>query len=140
MTVQLFDSSSERGEQHVLSSSGVENEELYPPKVVQTVQALLTRPASTPPSLRQAALARATQIAERAPAPAAIPDDLAPYLDQVVSDANRTTEDQVQQLKDAGYSEDQIFELTLCAALGAGLARLNRGLAALQGGALQGGE
>src|SRR5262249_30982202 len=109
------------------------NEDLYPPKVVQTIQALRTRPASSPPTLRQAVLAHATQLAERAPATEALPEALTPYLDQVVVDAPRTTEAQVQQLRDAGYSEDQIFELTLCAALGAGLARLNRGLVALQG-------
>ena len=59
--------------------------------------------------------------------------ELTAYLDQVVFHAERTTEADVEQLKDRGYSEDQIFELTLCAALGSGLARLNRGLAALHG-------
>ena len=109
------------------------SEDLYPPKVVKTVQALLTRPAFSPPPLRQAVLARATKLAERVPSSETVPEDLAPYLDQVVFHAERTTDADVQQLKDKGYSEDQIFELTLCAALGAGLARLNRGLAALQG-------
>jgi alkylhydroperoxidase family enzyme len=105
----------------------------YPAKVVKTIQALLKRPASSPPALRQAVLARAEQLAEHAPAVEAIPAELTTYLDQVVFHAERTTEADVQQLKDKGYSEDQILELTLCAALGAGLARLNRGLAALQG-------
>jgi len=109
------------------------SEALYPPRVVKTIQALLNRPGASPPALRQAALARAEQLAERAPAVEAIPAELTTYLDQVVFHAERTTDADVQQLKDKGYSEDQIFELTLCAALGAGLARLNRGLAALQG-------
>ena len=39
----------------------------------------------------------------------------------------------VQQLKDAGYSEDAIFEITVTAAVGAGLHRLNTGLALLRG-------
>ena len=34
-------------------------------------------------------------------------------------------------LKSAGYSEDEVFELTLCAALGAALGRYERGVAAL---------
>lgn len=108
-------------------------EDLYPPNVVKAMQALLTRPASSPPALRQAVLARATQLAEHAISPETVPEDLTPYLDQVVFHAERTTDADVQELKDRGYSEDQLFELTLCAALGAGLARLNRGLAALQG-------
>jgi alkylhydroperoxidase family enzyme len=109
------------------------SEELYPPRVVKTMQALLTRPASTPSSLRQAVLARAAKLAEKAPSPEAVPADLTAYLDQVVVDAERTTDADVQGLKDHGYSEDQIFELTLCAAFGAGLARLERGLQALEG-------
>jgi hypothetical protein len=110
------------------------SEWLYPPKVRKTLQALLTRPASSLPSLRQAALARAQQLAERAPSPEAVPGELTAYLDQVVCHAERTTDGDVERLKERGYSEDQIFELTLCAALGAGLARLNRGLSALRGG------
>ena len=109
------------------------SEDLYPPNVAKAMRALLTSPGSSPPALRQAVLARATQLAEHAPSPETVPEDLTPYLDQVVFHAERTTDSDVQQLKERGYSEDQIFELTLCAALGAGLARLNRGLGALQG-------
>jgi alkylhydroperoxidase family enzyme len=104
-----------------------------PPRVVKTKHALLNQPGSTEPALRQAVLTRAEQLAERAPSPEPIPAELTAYLDQVVVDAERTTDSQIQGLKDNGYSEDQIFELTLCAALGAGLARLSRGLAALEG-------
>jgi len=109
------------------------SEDLYPPKVVKTIQALLNRPGASLPTLRQAVLARAEQLTERSPFVEEIPGELTAYLDQVVFHAERTTEAHVEQLKDRGYSEDQIFELTLCAALGSGLARLNRGLAALQG-------
>ena len=48
--------------------------------------------------------------------------------------AYRTTDQDIVALRTAGYSEDAIFEITLSAALGAGLARLERGLAALKGG------
>jgi hypothetical protein len=40
----------------------------------------------------------------------------------------------VASLRRAGYSEDAIFEITSSAALGAALGRLERGMAALQGG------
>jgi hypothetical protein len=36
-------------------------------------------------------------------------------------------------LRRAGYSEDAIFEITVSAALGAGMIRLERGLAAMKG-------
>jgi alkylhydroperoxidase family enzyme len=67
---------------------------------------------------------------------AAQPDRPAPpefdaYLDKVRNAAYRVTDADVQALKDAGYSEDEIFEQTVAAAVGAGLHRLERGLACL---------
>jgi alkylhydroperoxidase family enzyme len=59
------------------------------------------------------------------------PADFAPYLDKVRAHAYRVTDAEVQSLKDAGYSEDQIFEHTVSTAVAAGLARLEAGLAAL---------
>jgi alkylhydroperoxidase family enzyme len=59
------------------------------------------------------------------------PPDFALYLDKVRTHAYRVTDADVQALKDAGYSEDQIFEHTVSAAVGAGLARLEAGLGAL---------
>jgi alkylhydroperoxidase family enzyme len=59
------------------------------------------------------------------------PPDFATYLDKVRTQAYRVTDADVQALKDAGYSEDEIFELTVSAAVAAGLARLEAGLAAL---------
>jgi hypothetical protein len=40
----------------------------------------------------------------------------------------------LNEMKRAGYSEDEIFEITLSATLGPSLARLERGLALLDGG------
>ena len=59
------------------------------------------------------------------------PPDFATYLDKVRTLAYRVTDADVQALKDAGYSEDQIFEHTVSAAVAAGLARLEAGLASL---------
>ena len=59
------------------------------------------------------------------------PADFATYLDKVRTQAYRVTDADVQALKDAGYSEDQIFEHTVSAAVAAGLARLEAGLASL---------
>jgi alkylhydroperoxidase family enzyme len=60
------------------------------------------------------------------------PNEFAPYLDKVRRHAYMVTDRHVQALKDAGYSEDQIFEQTVSAAVEAGLARLDAGLQALR--------
>ena len=60
-----------------------------------------------------------------------IPPALLPYLDKVAHRAWTMTDEDVQALLRAGLSEDQIFEATVAAALGAGLERLRAGLAAL---------
>ena len=67
---------------------------------------------------------------------AAQPDRTTPagfehYLDKVRNLAHAVTDTDVQMLKDAGYSDDEIFEQTVSAAVGAGLHRLEKGLACL---------
>jgi hypothetical protein len=61
-----------------------------------------------------------------------IPADLRPYLQKVSRHAYKVADGDVAELKTNGYSEDAIFELTVSAAVGAGLGRLERGLAALR--------
>lgn len=60
-----------------------------------------------------------------------IPPALLPYLDKVAHHAYKVTDEDVQELLRAGLSEDEIFEATVAAALGAGLKRLRAGLTAL---------
>ena len=60
-----------------------------------------------------------------------VPPALLPYLDKVAHRAWTMTDEDVQALLRAGLTEDQIFEATIAAALGAGLERLRAGLAAL---------
>jgi alkylhydroperoxidase family enzyme len=54
------------------------------------------------------------------------------YVDTVRRYAYRTTDAQVEALLDAGLSQDEVFELTVAAAVGAGLQRLEAGLQAMQ--------
>ena len=61
-----------------------------------------------------------------------VPAALATYVQKVNRHAYQVTDEDVQALLAAGYTEDQIFELTASTALGAGLARLEVALAALQ--------
>ena len=60
------------------------------------------------------------------------PPAFAAYLDKVRRHAYRTTDEDVAALKDAGYSEDEIFEHTVSAAVAAGLERLDAGLRVLR--------
>jgi alkylhydroperoxidase family enzyme len=59
------------------------------------------------------------------------PPDFAPYLDKVRRKAYTVTDEDVQALKDAGYSEDAIFEETVSVAAAAGLERLEAALEVL---------
>ena len=59
------------------------------------------------------------------------PPEFAAYLDNVRNEAYKVTDADVQALKDAGFSDDEIFEQTVAAAVAAGLHRLEQGLACL---------
>lgn len=86
------------------------------------VEATLEGPGELAPGIRKA-------IAEERHEEA--PPVLRPYLDKVAHQAWTMTDEDVEALRRAGLSEDQIFEATVAAALGAGLKRLRAGLAAL---------
>jgi len=67
---------------------------------------------------------------------AARPDREAPaefdsYLEKVRRHAYRTTDREVEELKAAGFSEDEIFEQTVSAAAAAGFERLAMALEVL---------
>jgi hypothetical protein len=59
------------------------------------------------------------------------PPGFAAYLEKVRREAYEVTDADVRALKDAGYSDDEIFGQTVSAAVGAGLHRLERGLECL---------
>ncbi|MEM7333386.1 MAG: hypothetical protein AAF490_14945, partial [Chloroflexota bacterium] len=63
-----------------------------------------------------------------------VPDDLRPYIDKVSRHAYKVTDKDIDQLKMAGYREEQLFELTISVALGSGLARLEKTMDLLHGG------
>lgn len=58
------------------------------------------------------------------------PTALAKYVNKVRQHAYKVTDEDIAALRRIGYSEDQIYELTVSAALGAGLYRLEVALAA----------
>ena len=70
---------------------------------------------------------RAASQPER-PAPAAMGD----YLERVRLHAYRVTDGEVEELKAAGFTEDELFEQTVSTAVAAGLERLEAGLRTLR--------
>jgi threonine synthase len=72
-----------------------------------------------------------TDLREAAQPDRPTPPEFADYLDKVRDEAYQVTDADVQALKDAAFSDDEIFEQTVSAAVAAGLHRLERGLACL---------
>jgi alkylhydroperoxidase family enzyme len=68
-------------------------------------------------------------IAAAVPPP---PPSFEQYLDKVRSLAYTVTDGDVAALKAAGFSEDEIFEHTVAAAVAEGLRRLDAGLGAIE--------
>jgi len=107
----------------------------YTAETQHLIDAVLNSPGETDPTLRCAVEVQAAQLSGHSSREAArVPPEVVGYITKVALHAYRTTDKDIVALRTAGYSEDAIFEITLSAALGAGLARLERGLAALKGG------
>jgi hypothetical protein len=59
-----------------------------------------------------------------------LPADLAPVIAKIRANAYKVTDEDIAALKKGGRSEDEIFELTIAAALGVSIHRASRALAA----------
>jgi hypothetical protein len=109
-------------------------EGLYPPKVRKAVDALMTGKGACTPALRQSIETYALQLSGGVPEVPEIPEELREYVKKVALYAYKTTDEDMVRLKEAGYSEAAIFEITLAASMGAGLARMEKGLTLLRRG------
>jgi len=108
---------------------------LYPPELEKLVDIFLTAPAATSPALRRAIEAYAAdQAGGQREQIEALPEAIETWVKKVTLSAYKTMDEEVEAMIAAGYSEDEIFEVTLAATLGASLARLEQGLALLEGG------
>lgn len=84
-------------------------------------QAVLDGAGETAPSLRRAAAERGE-----------LPEELRALVEKVHLHAYKITDEDLADLR-ARYSEDQVFEVVVAAALGAALHRLRAGMRALEG-------
>lgn len=92
----------------------------YPRLREQLRRAVLEAPADTDPALRRAAYHGDD-----------LPEPLAAYAGKLRRHAYRVLDSDVERMREAGYSEEQIFEVTIATSLGAGDSRLRAGVSAL---------
>ncbi len=103
---------------------------MVPARVTRLVDHFLAADGKLDAEQRRAALDRAHGGRKATP----VAEPLAGWIDKVARHAYRATDEDVEALRAAGYSEDQIYEATVAAALGAGLSRLERAMALVRGG------
>jgi alkylhydroperoxidase family enzyme len=96
-----------------------------PAKLQKAIAAILSQPGETELSLRRVVLER-TRSGE-----GQIPEALRDYVKQIADRPWTVSDEDFARLHAAGYSEAQLYEVTLAAALGAGLQRFDAGLRAL---------
>jgi hypothetical protein len=94
------------------------------------VEMLLESPGELSSETRRAIMERDTK---------AIPPSWMPYVLKVALHAYRIEDDDIAGLKRDGRGEDEIFEATVSAAVGAALMRLDQGMAALRASAPEAG-
>jgi alkylhydroperoxidase family enzyme len=90
-------------------------------EVAALIGAVLESPAVTDPATRAAAY----QSDELSP-------PLIDYVAKVRGESYRITDEDIQTLLTAGYSQDAVFEITVATALGAAMRRLEAGLGLLR--------
>jgi hypothetical protein len=97
------------------------------------VESILTTPGHTTEALRRTVMARAGTPGGPSDADG-LPAELDAYVTKVARHAYRVTDDDITGLQRGGNTDDALFEITVAAAVGAALARLERGLTTLHGG------
>ena len=102
-------------------------------RVVQALSdSVLDTPGESASALRRAVLERAKRPGSAARDATLVSPAVASYVDKVARHAYRVTDADLEALQDDN-SDDKLFELTVAAAVGAALHRLERGMAALRG-------
>jgi hypothetical protein len=86
----------------------------------QVLQSVIRGPGESESAVREAAAGGA-----------GVPDDLQSLISKIHAHAYKVTDEDIDRLK-ASYTEDQLFEIVVSAALGASRHRLLAGLAALE--------
>jgi alkylhydroperoxidase family enzyme len=97
-----------------------------PANLQKAIDAILTQTGSTELSLRRTVLER-TRNGE-----GQVPEALREFVEKIAERPWTVNDEDFARLRAAGYSEDELYEVTLAAAVGAGLQRFEAGLRALE--------
>jgi hypothetical protein len=103
-----------------------------PKKVQDTITSLLSPTAKSDVVLRRSVFECARTGARGVPVGARGGTGLADFLEKIAARPWTISDEDFYRLRGAGYSEDELLELTLAAAMGAGVRRFEAGLRALQ--------
>jgi alkylhydroperoxidase family enzyme len=103
-----------------------------PKRVQQAIGALLGSEGSSDPPLRRTIFERTRTGAGEIPAAGPGALELRQLVEKIDQRPWTVSQEDFSVLRRAGYSEDQLFELTLAAAAGAGVRRFEAGLRALE--------
>ena len=95
-----------------------------PDRVRTLIDKFLGDRGVTPLAVRQSAFDRARALGSGAATQPPVADELVGWVDMIAVNPSRASDADVDELKDSGFSEDDIIEITEAAALGASLARL----------------
>jgi alkylhydroperoxidase family enzyme len=93
----------------------------------KAIASLLGAPGETDKSLRQAVFDRVRLGTGE------VPESLTALVERIADRPWSVSDEDFTHLREAGYSEDHIYELILAAAAGAGVRRFEAGLRAIEG-------
>ena len=98
-----------------------------PRRIEKAISSLLSARGETEPSLRQAVFDRIRLGTGE------VPENLKALVEKIADRPWSVSDEDLMHLREAGYSEDHIYELVCAAATGAGVRRLDAGLRAIEG-------
>jgi alkylhydroperoxidase family enzyme len=106
---------------------------VLPQTVRSLVQRVLTsRSAQSSPDVRHAVYEFAASLARSETPRPQVPAEAEPYLRKVALHAYKVLDSDVSAIRDGGSTVDEIFEITVVAAVAAGAARMELALGALE--------
>ena len=104
----------------------------WPAPILNTLARVLGERGDSPQALRKT-VADYARIAGGGSGDAPdLPDNVAAYVEKMTYTPYKMMMSDIETLKQHGFTEDQIFELTLAVALGAGQGRFERTLALIE--------
>ena len=104
-----------------------------PENVKNLVQRVLTSPAvRSSPDVRHAVYRYVAALTRNVAPSTSVPPAADPYLRKVALYAYKVLDREVEAMRAAGSSVDEVFEITVAAAVSAGVTRMELALAALE--------